>query len=234
MEIRPIAHIHNDFPENFGLPRQSGMAEHLISEIVMEEGFRQPDAFRDIEKFSHLWLIWEFDPLGASSTGEQEGRWSATVRPPKLGGNERVGVFATRSPNRPNRLGMTVVKLMSCEMTPDRGPVLKVAGADMKDGTAIYDIKPYVPFADCVSEATEGFTYAHKDERLEVVFNIPVPEKLSGQKFFALKEILALDPRPGYQDDPERVYAFTYGGYTVKFKVSEYTLIVTDIEEIMK
>ena len=154
MEIRPIAHIHNDFPEKFGLPRQSGMAPHLISEIVMEEGYRQPDAFRGIENFTHLWLIWEFDPMGAASSGE-EGRWSATVRPPKLGGNERVGVFATRSPNRPNRLGMTVVKLISYEVT-DRGPVLKVAGADLKSGTAIYDIKPYVPFADCVSEASES------------------------------------------------------------------------------
>lgn len=233
MEIRPIAHINNDFPEKFGLPRQSGMAEHLISEIVMEEGFRQPDAFRGIENFSHLWLIWEFDLMGAA-LDEKEGRWSATVRPPKLGGNERVGVFATRSPNRPNRLGMTVVKLLSCEMTEDRGPVLKVSGADMKDGTAIYDIKPYVPFADCVGDATEGFTYAHKDERLEVVCGVPVPEELRGEKLYALEEILALDPRPGYQDDPERIYAFTYGEYTVRFKVSEDKLTVTDIEEIQK
>ncbi len=233
MEIRPIAHIHNDFKEKFGLPRQSGMAEHLISEIVMEEGFRQPDAFRGIENFSHLWLIWEFDLMGAA-LDEKEGRWSATVRPPKLGGNERVGVFATRSPNRPNRLGMTVVKLLSCEMTEDRGPVLKVSGADMKDGTSIYDIKPYVPFADCVSDATEGFTYAHKGERLEVACSVPVPEELRGEKFSALEEILALDPRPGYQDDPERIYAFTYGNYTVRFKVSEDKLTVTDIEEIQK
>ncbi len=231
MEIRPIAHIHNDFPEKFGLPRQSGMAEHLLSEIVMEEGFRQPDAFRGIEEFSHLWLIWEFEPMGASASGEQDGRWSATVRPPKLGGNERVGVFATRSPNRPNRLGMTVVKLLSCEMTEDRGPVLRVAGADMKDGTAIYDIKPYVPFADCVTEATEGFTYSHKDEKLKVVFVADVPNALNGDRLEALTEILALDPRPGYQDDPERIYAFTYGEYTVRFKVSEDKLIVTDIEE---
>ena len=233
MEIRPIAHIHNDFKEKFGLPRQSGMAEHLVSEIVMEEGYRQPDAFRGLENFSHLWLIWEFDAMGAAKNPD-EGRWSATVRPPKLGGNERIGVFATRSPNRPNRLGMTVVKLLSFEMTADRGPILKVAGADMKDGTAIYDIKPYVPFADCVTDATEGFTYAHKDERLEVVFDVSMPEELKGEKFFALKEILALDPRPGYQDDPDRVYAFTYGEHTIRFKVSEDTLIVTDIEEIMK
>lgn len=229
MEIRPIAHIHNDFPEKFGLPRQSGMAPHLVSEIVMEEGYRQPDAFRGIEKFSHLWLIWEFEPMGANSG--QDGRWSATVRPPKLGGNERVGVFATRSPNRPNRLGMTVVKLLKCEITEDRGPVLKVSGADLMDGTAIYDIKPYVPFADRVEDALEGFTYDHKDERLEVTFEAEKPEGLTGERGDALKEILALDPRPGYQDDPERIYAFSYGSYTVRFRVCEDKLYVTDFEE---
>ena len=229
MEIRPIAHIHNDFPEKFGLPRQSGMAPHLVSEIVMEEGYRQPDAFRGIEKFSHLWLIWEFEPMGAKSG--QDGRWSATVRPPKLGGNERVGVFATRSPNRPNRLGMTVVKLISCEITEDRGPVLKVSGADLMDGTAIYDIKPYVPFADRVEDASEGFTYEHKDERLEVTFEAKIPEGLTGERADALKEILALDPRPGYQDDPERIYSFSYGSYTVRFRVCEDKLYVTDFEE---
>ena len=231
MEIRPIAHIHNDFKEKFGLPRQSGMARHLISEIVMDEGFRQADAFRGIENFSHLWLIWEFEPMGTAKSDEHEARWQATVRPPKLGGNERVGVFATRSPNRPNRLGMTVVRLISCEMTEDRGPVLKVSGADLMDGTAIYDIKPYVPFADCVTEASEGFTYEHKDERLDVTFGTEVPEELSFDRMEALKEILELDPRPGYQNDPERIYAFTYGEYTVRFKVCENTLTVTDIEK---
>ena len=230
MEIKPIAHIYNDFKEKFGLPRQSGMAEHLMSEIVMDEGYRMPDAFRGIKNFSHLWLIWEFEAMGAAKD-PGEGRWSATVRPPKLGGNERVGVFATRSPNRPNRLGMTVVKLISYEETADRGPVLKVAGADLRSGTAIFDIKPYVPFADCVTEASEGFTYEHKDERLAVLFNCPVPEELWGDRFFALKEILELDPRPGYQEDPERVYAFDYGEYTVRFKVSDDKLIVTEIEE---
>ena len=230
MEIRPIAHIYNDFTEKFGLPRQSGMAPHLISEIVMDEGYRMPDSFRGIEKFSHLWLIWEFEAMGAGND-ENEARWQATVRPPKLGGNERVGVFATRSPNRPNRLGMTVVKLISCEMTQDRGPVLKVSGADLRSGTAIFDIKPYVPFADCVSEASEGFTYDHKDERLEVDFSCEIPEALKGDRQEALKEILALDPRPGYQQDPERIYAFSYGEFTVRFKASHNRLIVTDIIE---
>ena len=228
MEIRPIAHIHNDFGEKFGLPRQSGMAPHLISEIVFDEGYRMPDSVRGIEKFSHLWLIWEFEAMGAGND-ENEARWQATVRPPKLGGNERVGVFATRSPNRPNRLGMTVVKLISCEITKDRGPVLKVSGADLRSGTAIFDIKPYVPFADCVSEASEGFTYDHKNERLEVDFSCEIPEGLSGDRYEALTEILELDPRPGYQQDPERIYAFSYGEFTVRFKVSRNRLIVTDI-----
>ena len=231
MEIRPIAHIHNDFPEKFGLPRQSGMAEHLISEIVMEEGYRQPDAFRGIENFSHLWLIWEFDVMGASRTGEQEGRWSATVRPPKLGGNERVGVFATRSPNRPNRLGMTVVKLMSCEMTPDRGPILKVAGADMKDGTAIYDIKPYVPFADCVPEASESLMKDAYGKVMKVSLPADLPAEISEDRLEALKEILEYDPRPGYQDDPERIYAFDYGEFTVRFKAYGKEITVLDIKE---
>ena len=230
MEICPIAHIHNDFGEKFGLPRQSGMAPHLISEIVFDEGYRMPDSVRGIEKFSHLWLIWEFEAMGAGND-ENEARWQATVRPPKLGGNERVGVFATRSPNRPNRLGMTVVKLISCEITKDRGPVLKVSGADLRSGTAIFDIKPYVPFADCVSEASEGFTYDHKNERLEVDFSCEIPEGLSGDRYEALTEILELDPRPGYQQDPERIYAFSYGEFTVRFKVSRNRLIVTDIIE---
>ena len=229
MEIRPIAHIHNDFTEKFGLPRQSGMAPHLISEIVMEEGYRQPDAFRGIENFTHLWLIWEFDPMGAASSGE-DGRWSATVRPPKLGGNERVGVFATRSPNRPNRLGMTVVKLISYEVT-DKGPVLKVAGADLKSGTAIYDIKPYVPFADCVPEASESLMKDAYGKVMKVSFPADLPAEISEERLEALKEILEYDPRPGYQDDPERIYAFDYGEYTVRFKAHDKQITVLDIKE---
>ena len=228
MEIRPIAHIYNDLSEKFGLPRQSGMAPHLISEIVFDEGYRMPDSVRGIDKFSHLWLIWEFEPMGAGN-GENEARWQATVRPPKLGGNERVGVFATRSPNRPNRMGLTVVKLISCEITKDRGPVLRVSGADLRSGTAIFDIKPYVPFADCISDASEGFTYDHKGERLDVSFTCEIPDALRGDRFEALTEILMLDPRPGYQHDPERVYAFTYGAFTVRFKVSGNRLTVIDI-----
>ena len=230
MEINPIAHVYNDFPEKFGLPRQSGMAEHLISEIVMEEGFRQPDAFRGIDSFTHLWLIWEFEPMGAARD-EEEGRWSATVRPPKLGGNERVGVFATRSPNRPNRLAMTAVRLLSVEMTEDRGPVLMVSGADMMSGTAVYDIKPYVPYADCVPEAEESLMGDPYGRTLEVILPDKLPSGLSETKTEALREILSFDPRPGYQKDPERIYSMAYGDYTVRFKVKDNILTVTEIVE---
>ena len=230
MEIRPIAHIYNDFPEKFGVPRQSGMAPHLISEIVMEEGYRQPDAFRGIEKFSHLWLIWEFDIMGAASSGE-EGRWSATVRPPRLGGNERVGVFATRSPNRPNRLGMTVVKLISCDMTDERGPVRKVSGADMKSGTAIYDIKPYIPYADSVPEASESLIKGAHSKTVEVAMPEHIPAQISNERLTALREILEYDPRPGYQNDPDRIYAFDYGEFTVRFRADDKQITVLDITE---
>ena len=179
MEIRPIAHIHNDFPEKFGLPRQSGMAPHLVSEIVMEEGYRQPDAFRGIEKFSHLWLIWEFEPMGAKSG--QDGRWSATVRPPKLGGNERRGVFATRSPFRPNPLGLSCVRLERVIHQNDT-IVLEISGADMKDGTPVFDIKPYIPYADRIENAEGSFAQQHSQDRLEVV----IPQELVG---FQLKNV---------------------------------------------
>ncbi len=206
------------------------MAPHLISEIVMDEGYRQPDAFRGIENFTHLWLIWEFEPMGTASAGE-DGRWSATVRPPKLGGNERVGVFATRSPNRPNRLGMTVVKVISFEVEEDKGPVLKVSGADLKNGTAIYDIKPYVPFADCVSEASESLMKDAYRKTMEVVMPEAIPAEISNERLTALKEILEYDPRPGYQNDPDRVYSFDYGEYTVRFKANDGKITVTEITE---
>ena len=228
MEIIPIAHIYNDFPEKFGLPRQSLMAEDLISEIVMEEGYRVPDAFRGIEGFTHLWLIWGFDPLGEERT---DGSWSATVRPPKLGGNERVGVFATRSPNRPNRLGMTVVKLVSLDLKDKRGPVLKVAGADLKSGTEIFDIKPYIPYADSPSGASDGFSGSYRDRRIEVAVRSEIPEGMSEERLAALVEVLELDPRPGYQHDPERIYSMSYGEFTVRFRADEDKLEVIEITE---
>lgn len=220
MNCTPIAHIYNDFPTKFGLPRQSGMSEHLLSTIVMEEEYRSPDAFRGIEAFEYLWLIWQFEAMG-------KREWSPTVRPPKLGGNKRMGVFATRSPNRPNPLGLTRVKLISVEQT-EQGPVLTVAGADLMSGTAILDIKPYLPFADSAPDArAEGYG-PHTQKKLNVALLPQIAEKFSESQRAALREALAYDPRPGYQNDPQRVYGFAYGGYDIRFQVSEDTVTVTD------
>ena len=220
MNCTPIAHIYNDFPTKFGLPRQSGMSEHLLSTIIMEEEYRNPDAFRGIEAFEYLWLIWQFEAMG-----KQE--WSPTVRPPKLGGNKRMGVFATRSPNRPNPLGLTRVKLISFELT-EQGPVLTVAGADLMSGTALLDIKPYLPFADSAPGArAEGYG-PQTQKKLNVALPPHIAEKFSEKQLKALREALAYDPRPGYQNDPQRVYGFAYGGYDIRFQVSEDTVTVTD------
>lgn len=220
MEYRPIAKIHNDFPTKFGLPRQSGLSEHLISRIVMEEGYRDPEAFRGIEAFEYLWLIWRFEPMGKRA-------WSPTVRPPKLGGNKRMGVFATRSPNRPNPIGLTRVRLLSVDHT-ENGLELTVGGADLKDGTAILDIKPYLPYADSVPDAATGEYGPAYNEPLEVVIPDPVRERFSAEQLSALREVLSLDPRPGYQNDPDRVYGFAYGAYDIRFKVEEHTLTVIE------
>ena len=221
MNINPIAHIYNDFPTKFGLPRQSGMSEHLLSTIVMEEEYRNPDAFRGIEAFEYLWLIWLFEPMGKRG-------WSPTVRPPKLGGNKRMGVFATRSPNRPNPLGLTSVKFISWEQTEKSGPVLTVAGADLMSGTAILDIKPYLPFADSAPDAkAEGYG-PQAQTKLQVEIPSQVAALFDDKKLAALREALTYDPRPGYQSDPQRVYGFAYGGYDIRFRVSENTATVTD------
>lgn len=221
MEFKPIAHIYNDFPTKFGLPRQSGMSEHLISKIVMEKEYQNPEAFRGIGDFEYLWLIWIFEPMG-------KREWSPTVRPPKLGGNRRVGVFATRSPNRPNPIGLTRVKLISAAQSGSDGTVLLVSGADLMNGTAILDIKPYLPFADSAPKAACGDYNSRADERLEV----SVPEEIAAlfdeKQLAALREALSLDPRPGYQDDPEREYGFLYAGYDVRFRVENGALTVTD------
>lgn len=221
MEYRPIATIHNDFPTKFGLPRQSGLSEHLISRVVMEEAYRNPDAFRGIEAFEYLWLIWCFEPMG-------KREWSPTVRPPKLGGNTRMGVFATRSPNRPNPIGLTRVKLLRIENTAAHGIVLTVAGADLMDGTAILDIKPYLPYADSVPEAATGDYGPEHQEMLAVEIPEAVAALFTDEQLAALKEALSFDPRPGYQHDPERVYGFAYGGYDVRFKVQNETAVVLE------
>ena len=226
MNIKPIAKIHNDFPTKFGLPRQSGMSEHLISRVVMEKEFCNPDAFRGIEEFEYLWLIWGFEPMGTRE-------WSPTVRPPKLGGNTRKGVFATRSPNRPNPLGLTRVKLVSVEQNGREGMVLAVSGADLMDGTEIFDIKPYLPFADSAPGARSGEYGTQYTEQLEVIIPAAVQKLFGEEQLEALKEVLALDPRPGYQNDPERVYGFAYGKYDVRFKVDGKTLTVVQAEELI-
>ena len=222
MEIEIIAHIHTDFENKFGLPRQSGLVEGLMGEIVFEPKYRNPDAVRGIEGFSHLWLRWEF------SKAKRDG-WSATVRPPRLGGNERMGVFATRSPFRPNPLGLSCVKLEKVEIDTVRGPVITVSGIDMLDGTPIYDIKPYVPHADLREDAVGGFADVHRDDKVDVVFPEELLARVPEGKKAALIGVLEGDPRPSYQDDPERIYGFGFAGIEVKFRVSAGVLTVTDI-----
>ena len=206
-----IARIRNPYDGKFGVPRQSGLVEQVISEIVFEPEYRTPEALRGIEEFSHLWLIWAFD------RAERED-WSPTVRPPRLGGNRRIGVFATRSPYRPNAIGLSCVKLVGMEKGKD-GTVLKVAGADLMNGTPIYDIKPYLPYADCHPEATGGFTNRTEKRTVEVEIPEEIAGRMDAETLEALKAVLREDPRPAYQDDPERVYAFEFGGWHIEFRV---------------
>lgn len=220
--IKVIAFIRSDFPEKFGIPRQSGLVPALRARIVFEPEFRNDDALRGIEGFSHLWLIWQFSQAVRES-------WSPTVRPPRLGGNERMGVFATRSPFRPNALGLSCVKLEGTEKTAEEGTVLLVSGADLMDGTPIYDIKPYLPYADAHPEAMGGFAPEAKKE-IAVECAQELLEKLPEEKRAALLGVLAQDPRPQYQHDPEREYGMSFGGFSVRFCVKEETLFVRSIE----
>ena len=221
-ELRPIARIETDFPEKFGIPRQAGIVEALEGRIVFEPEYRNPDALRGIEGFSHLWLIWQF------SGAVREG-WSPTVRPPRLGGNERMGVFATRSPFRPNALGLSCVRLLGVEQTKERGTVLRVAGADLMDGTPIYDVKPYLPYADAHPEARGGFA-PDAGETLRVRFTPGTEEAVPAEKRAALRGVLEHDPRPRYQDDPGRVYGMDFAGLNVKFRVENGELTVISVE----
>ncbi len=222
MEICPIAHIRSDFSEKFGIPRQSGLVEELTAAVVFEPPYRVPDALRGLEGFSHLWLIWEF------SQARREG-WSPTVRPPRLGGNKRLGVFATRSPFRPNPIGLSCVRLLELRQDREQGPVLTVAGADLLDGTPIYDIKPYLPYADCKPEAVGGFASQPKGTDLEVDCPDRLLDCVPEGKRAALLAVLAQDPRPQYQDDPNRVYGMAFAGLEVKFQVAGERLTVTEI-----
>ena len=217
-----IARIHNDFPTKFGLPRQSGLVSGLRSMIVFEPEYRVPEALRGMEGYSHLWLIWQFHQA-------ERDTWSPTVRPPRLGGNARMGVFATRSPFRPNPIGLSCVKLEAIQQDAKLGTVLIVSGADLMDGTPIYDIKPYLPYADCHPEAIGGFAHEVKDHAVEVVIPEEMLAKVPADKQEALQGVLAQDPRPGYQKDPERVYGFTFAGMEVRFRVAEDVLTVTEI-----
>ena len=218
-----IAHIHNDFQEKFGIPRQSGVVETALSEIVFEPAYRSVEALRGLEGFSHIWLIWAF----SESVGKG---WSPTVRPPRLGGNARVGVFASRSPFRPNPLGLSAVKLEDIVLQSPEGPLLRVSGADLLHGTPIFDIKPYLPYADCIPQATGGFAGAKPEPRLEVSAAPEVLQSLSTGKWATLREILALDPRPPYQDAPERIYGLAFAGRNVRFRVSGSTLEVLSVD----
>ena len=221
--MKVIAHIENDFTGKFAVPRQSGLADEVISTIVFEPEYRVPEALRGIEEFSHLWLIWSFH------LSERED-WSPTVRPPVLGGNTRVGVFATRSPFRPNAIGLSCVRLIAKEEEKGRGTVLKVAGADLVNGTPIYDIKPYLPYADCKPDAAGGFTETHPKRTVTVSIPEEQAKKLEPDRLSALRRVLEQDPRPAYQDD-ERVYAFEYGKNNIRFTVRDGVLTVTEISE---
>ena len=220
--MHPVARVSTCYPDKFGVPRQSGLVPGARARLVFEPPFRHPDAVRGLEGFSHLWLIWVF------SENVNEG-WSPTVRPPRLGGNVRMGVFATRSPFRPNPLGLSSVKLEAIEQRPDVGPVLIVRGADLMDGTPIYDIKPYIPYADCHPDAAEGFTGQTRTHHLEVSCPETLWQTVPEADRAALQGVLASDPRPSYQHDPQRVYGMEFAGLEVHFTVDGAQLTVQDI-----
>ena len=220
MELTPIAHIRSDFSEKFGIPRQSGLVEELSATVVFEPEYRDISALQGLDGFSHLWLIWEFSKVRG---------WSPTVRPPRLGGNRRMGVFATRSPFRPNPLGLSCVRLREIRRDRALGPVLIVAGADLLDGTPIYDVKPYLPYADCRPDAVGGFAARPKEADLTVECPPALLDRVPADKRSALLAVLAQDPRPQYQDDPERVYGMAFAGLEIKFQVAGDRLAVTEI-----
>ena len=245
MNIEPIAHIRTDLPQKFGIPRQSGLAADLQGTIVFEPAYAIETAVRGLEEFTHLWIIWEFengatggtasdiasDTGTASKSGTKQG-WSPTVRPPRLGGSTRMGVFATRSPFRPNPLGLSCVRIDRIEMTHE-GPVIHVLGADLRDGTPIYDIKPYIPYADCQPGATGGFTdrIEFKPE-LEVDISAEQLECIPKDKHLSLMQVLGNDPRPAYHNDPERIYGLAFAGFNIRFTVDATTLHVVDVAPV--
>ena len=228
-----IAHIETAFPSKFGIPRQSGLVEELCGRVVFTEEYRRPEALKRIEEFSHLWLIWQFSQNFKNADASSSQSWSPTVRPPRLGGNKRVGVFATRSPNRPNAIGLSSVEIESIEYTSDRGPLIHVRGADLLNGTPIFDIKPYLPFTDSHPDARGGFA----DEKKSYALTVSDPDDrlsvLSEDDRAAVTEVLSEDPRPSYQSDPDREYGMEYGKYEIRFTVddTEGILRVTEIQK---
>lgn len=220
--MNPIARIYTDFPTKFGIPRQSDMVESLKGTIVFEPEYRNAEALRGIEDFSHIWLIWEFSEV------IRDG-WSPTVRPPRLGGNTRMGVFATRSPFRPNPIGLSVVKLDKVDLHTEQGPVLHVSGVDMMNGTLVFDIKPYIPYTDSHPDAVGGFTDTLKEKRLNVIFPENLQYRFPAEKRQTIIELLSLDPRPSYQNDAARVYGFSFAGFDIRFSVSGNVLTVKEV-----
>lgn len=220
--MKIIGYIHTDFPTKFGIPRQSGLVEALKAEITFEPEYRNPEAFRGLEEFSHIWLLWKFSK-------SEKKHWSATVKPPRLGGKKRMGVFATRSPYRPNDIGLSCVKLEKIEFDDKRGPILHIAGADLMDQTPIYDIKPYIAYADSHPEATEGFAGTVKAKKLQVEFPDELLKCYPEEKREAVIGILEQDPRPAYDTDETRVYGVEFAGYDVHFTVTGDVLKVTEL-----
>ncbi len=223
--MKIIARIYNDYTDKFGIPRQSGIAESVVSKIVFENEYRDPSSLKGIEDFSHLWLIWNFSEV-------KKDTWSPTVRPPRLGGNKRVGVFATRSPFRPNPIGLSCVKFIKIEKTATEGTVLFVSGADILSGTPIYDIKPYIPYSDCKIEAKGGFTEDTKDYCLSVNCDEKLLNIIPTDKQKAFLDILASDPRPSYHTDKSRIYGMDFAGFNIKFTVNDNNLTVENILKV--
>ncbi len=224
IQMKIIAHINTEFKEKFGIPRQSGLVEETVGKIVFEKEYRVKEALRGLEEFSHIWVLWEFSKSIRND-------WSPTVRPPLLGGNKRIGVFATRSPFRPNPIGLSCVKIEKIEYTRDEGPVIFVKGADLLDGTPIYDIKPYLPYTDSHPEASGGFTDNLTDRRLDVKIDDERFYSLTREKQKEIVQILSHDPRPSYKNE-DFTYGFNYGDYEIKFQVQNGELILTSIENI--
>lgn len=223
--MKIIAHIYTDFPEKFGIPRQSGLVEGLEGKIVFEPEYRSPEAFRGLEEFTYIWILWKFSE-------SRKEHWAATVQPPRLGGKKRMGVFATRSPFRPNDIGLSSVRLERVEMDEKTGPVLYVSGVDMMNGTPIYDIKPYIPLSDCHPDASEGYTKETKKHELSVVFPQELLSIYPEHKRKSILGVLAQDPRPTYFQAPDRIYGVSFAGYDVKFRVDGDVLTVCDVVKL--